>query len=360
MKKSILRLQNFAMDKKRIISLAYPVVLMAIIFGVWKYREGKKPRSDEMVHFKGITMGVIQYNVLYRHEDGIDFSMEVDSLLKVWNESLSTYIPDSEISRFNQDSCFAFESKYFYPVLASSKRVYESTGGAFDPTVGPLVNAWGFGPDDPNYPDSSKVDSLKNFIGFSNITFDEENVCKSVQGVQLDFSAIAKGYAVDVVAEFLKSKGIENLLVEIGGELICFGDKGNDNPWVAGIEDPDVEIEEQKLLAKISLKDRAMATSGNYRNYYIKDGVKYSHTINPSTGYPIQRNILSATVFAEDCMTADAYATAFMVLGVEGAKKVLTNTNGIEAFLVYSDEKGAISHFSTDDITPLIEIVNGQ
>ena len=305
-------------------------------------------------------MGKIQYNITYFHPDSLDLSEEVDSLLKVWNQSLSTYIPNSEISRFNRDSCFTFESQYFLPVLKTSKIVYENTSGAFDPTVGPLVNAWGFGPDDPNYPDSSKVDSLRNFIGFDKISFDEKKVCKTIREAQIDFSAIAKGYAVDVVADFIKSHGVKNVLVEIGGELVCFGDKGNDNPWVAGIEDPDVSIDEQRLLAKVNLRDRAMATSGNYRNYYVKDGIKYSHTIDPSTGFPVQRNILSATVFADDCMTADAYATAFMVLGIDGSKKVLENTMGIDAFLVYSTNDGQVEYFTTDGVGSAIELINGK
>ena len=330
------------------------------MFGVWKYRESKKPDVKLMVEFRGMTMGVIPYKVMYRHEDGLNLNDKVDSLLNAWNQSMSTYIPDSEISRFNRDSCFTFESPYFLPVLSSSKIVFENTGGAFDPTVGPLVNAWGFGPDDPNYPDSSMVDSLRNFVGFDKIFFDEKGLCKSSRGVQLDFSAIAKGYAVDVVADFIKSFGIENLLVEIGGELICFGDKGGNIPWVVGIEDPEVEIDEQLLLAKVRLRDMAMATSGNYRNYYIKEGIKYSHTIDPASGYPVQRNILSATVFANDCMTADAYATAFMVLGIESAKDILQKNKNIDAFFVYSEDNGSISNFSTHRVKELIETVDGQ
>ena len=348
------------MNRKRILSLVYPLVLIAVMFAVWKYREGKKPVSTDVVEIRGITMGTIQYKILYRQEKNKDFSFSIDSLLKVWNQSLSTYIPDSEISRFNQDSCFTFESQYFLPVLQSAKIVYENTHGAFDPTVGPLVNAWGFGPEKTNNPDSTKVDSLRQFVGFNKVTFSDKEVCKNIRGLKLDFSAIAKGYAVDVVADFLKAKGIENLLVEIGGELICFGDKGEGKSWMAGVEDPTVEIDEQRLFAKIQLHDKAMATSGNYRNYYVTDSIKYSHTINPATGYPVQRNILSASVVAKDCMTADAYATAFMVLGMEQSKEVLQKVKDIDAFLIYSEADGNLAYYSTKGVSSIIEVVNGQ
>lgn len=301
-------------------------------------------------------MGTIGYSVKYFNETGENYGVEIDSLLKVWNLSLSTYIPSSEISRFNSGSdCFVFESKYFYPVLAASKEVYEKSGGAFDPTVGPLVNAFGFGPDKSMAPDSSKVDSLMVLVGYNKIHFDEKKVCKEISGMKLDFSAVAKGYAVDVVASFLETKGIKNLLVEIGGELICKGTKNDGNPWRTAIEDPEVGAYERKVLTVVHMNDRAVATSGNYRNYYVKDGRKYVHTINPATGYPVMHNLLSASVFADNCMRADAYATAFMVLGVEKAKEVLSKDSTLDAYLIFSGEDGKIHTYTTEGIAPQIE-----
>jgi thiamine biosynthesis lipoprotein len=349
------------MKIKDFLKRLYPVFLVLLVFIVWKYRETnraeKEAESQENpVEITGMTMGTIRYSVKYFQEDEKNYSAEIDSLLKVWNLSLSTYIPESEISRFNSgDSCFQFESKYFLPVLKASKRVYEKSGGAFDPTVGPLVNAWGFGPEKSMTPDSSRVDSLRTLVGFNKISFDEDRVCKNSQGIKLDFSAIAKGNAVDIVADFLESKGIENLLVEIGGEIVCRGSKPGNAPWVTAIEDPTVKVYDQKILAIAELFDKAVATSGNYRNYYVQDGRKYAHTINPATGYPVFHELLSASVFAENCMIADAYATAFMVLGLQGALKILEGDPTLDAYLIYTSEDGELKTFVTDGIADYIK-----
>lgn len=309
-----------------------------------------------MVEVTGMTMGTIGYSIKYFNEDGHSYAAEIDSLLKVWNLSLSTYIPASEISRFNSGTgCFSFESEYFYPVLRASREVFEKSDGAFDPTVGPLVNAWGFGPDKSMAPDSTKIDSLMVLVGYDKIHFDEDKVCKDIAGIKLDFSAVAKGYAVDVVAKYLEDKGIEDLLVEIGGELICKGTKPDGQPWRTAIEDPQVGAYERKVLSVVQLTDRAVATSGNYRNYYVVDGQKFVHTINPATGYPIVHNLLSASVFADNCMIADAFATAFMVMGVEKAKAVLEKDPGLDAYLIYSSEDGGIQTYVSPGIADKIE-----
>jgi thiamine biosynthesis lipoprotein len=209
-------------------------------------------------------------------------------------------------------------------------------------------------------PDSSRIDSLRLLVGFNKIRFDEKKVCKDTPGMQLDFSAVAKGNAVDVVADFLESKGIHNLLVEIGGELVCRGTKNENLPWRTAIEDPTVKVYERKVLAIVNMQDRAVATSGNYRNYYVRDGIKYVHTINPATGYPISHKLLSASVFADNCMIADAFATAFMVMGVEKAKEVLENNPSLDAYLIYSGENGQILTFATKGIEAQIETPNVQ
>jgi len=315
----------------------------------------------QLVHFSGTTMGQIRYNVKYYHPKGTNLKISVDSLLQVWNQSLSTYIPGSEISRFNDgDSCFTFQSKYFYPVLNTSKIVYNKTDGAFDPTVGPLVNAWGFGPDKSNSPDSLLIDKLRPLIGFDKIHFNKQKVCKDFPGMKLDFSAIAKGYAVDVVAVFLESKGIQHQLVEIGGELLCKGTKDGNIPWRTAIEDPGVEVYEQKILAVVDITNRAIATSGNYRNYYVHNGKKYGHTIDPGTGYPVQHSLLSASIFANDCMTADAYATAFMVMGVKKSLEVLKNNPKIDAYLIYENETGQLDTYASPGIKDFIKKIHAE
>ena len=303
-------------------------------------------------------MGTIIYNVKYVGSEVEGLDAIISQELVDFNQSLSTYIPDSEISRLNKTGSLAYESRFFYPVLKASKKVFEQTGGAFDPSIGPLVQAWGFGPDKsiPNL-DAAKVDSLKGVIGFGQVSFDEENVSLPLN-FQLDFSAIAKGYAVDVVAELLEEKGIENYMVEIGGEVRCRGKNDLDKPWALGIEDPTVQSNEQKLMAIVRLKDLSLATSGNYRNYYEKDGQIFAHIIDPRTGYSAKHNLLSASVFAPDCMTADAYATAFMVLGLEYSKEIL-KAQKLDAILIYRSENG-IESFVSEGIRPFLEMNNAN
>ena len=331
----------------------YPVLLIVLVFVVWKIRQ--KRDEYEKVSFQGNTMGTT-YSIIYLHPEGLSYKENVDSLLEVWNFVLSTYIPDSEISRFNRDTVHYFESPYFYPVLVASKYVYRESDGAFDPTVMPLVNAWGFGPVDADLPDKDTIDSLLQYIGFNKITFDKKSIHKPDVSIQLDFSAIAKGYGVDVVAEFLASKDIQNYLVEIGGEITCRGVNDRGVPWTTGIENPTTEVFEREIMTVIGLKDKAIATSGNYRNFYINDGKKYAHTISPYSGYPVQHSLLSASVIADDCIYADAFATAFMVLGIEKSKGILEKHEELDAYLIYADENGALKTFMTEGVrTAIIE-----
>ena len=198
------------------------------------------------------------------------------------------------------------------------------------------------------------MDSLLQFVNFDSIFFDTISVCKLKKGIKLDFSAIAKGYGVDVVAAFLKDKGIVNMMVEIGGEVVCYGRNQNGNMWKIGIDNPLADEGGEALQATVNLKNRAIATSGNYRNYYEKNGKKYSHTIDPKTGYPVEHTLLSASVFADNCMTADAYATAFMVMGLDRAKVLLEKDATLDAYLVYSDDGGNVKTYVTEGIKNFI------
>ena len=340
----------------RLKNIIYTLVLLLAVFLVWKYRQGKQ---QPMIAFNGTTMGPIMYHVKYFDKEKRNFKHEVDSLLKRFNQALSTYIPDSEISRFNSDTTLLFESPFFYPVLECSKNIYELTDGAYDPTVMPLVNAWGFGPDKGIPNDSTYIDSLMQFIGFDKIMFNRDSVSKKDPRVQLDFSASAKGYGVDLVAGFLQNEGINNLFVEIGGEVVAKGKNlQKDQVWQVGILDPKSDEINRFYKVVVGLKDKAMATSGNYFNYRTIDGVKYSHTINPATGYPVVHPLLSASVFAENCMTADALATAFMVLGHDEAIELLKGTPAIDAFLIYNDESGNVKTYTTKGIKPFIKRID--
>lgn len=304
-------------------------------------------------HIKGQTMGTIEYNVKFQgNPEGIGEAIAEE--LERFNQSLSTYIPDSEISELNSNSELTFRSKYFYPVLNLSKKIYQETSKTYDPSIGPLVKAWGFGPGKkvPNL-SQAEIDSLLGLTGFDQVTYDSVKV-KTPVNFNLDFSAIAKGYAVDLVAEILEQKGFENYLVEIGGELRARGVNEKKKSWSIGIEDPTVDLLERKLLAVVRIKDQSLATSGNYRNYYEEDGKIYAHIIDPRTGYNSKHNLLSVSVFADDCISADAYATAFMVLGIEDSKRIIESQN-LEAFLIYRDENGDLKTEVTDGLKPFIQ-----
>lgn len=327
-------------------NLIYSVLLLTSMAAVYLYRQYA---HTPLVHLTGTTMGVVPYSIKYLDKSGQALQPSVDSLLEAFNQSLSTYIPNSEISTFNKDSAgFTFESPFFYPVLHRSAEIFNATDGMFDPTVMPLVKAWGFGPGKaPENLDSAQVDSIRQFVGFKKISFDGRSVSKSAPGVQLDFSAIAKGYGVDVVAELLLSRGIQNFMVEIGGEIVCRGNNPSGKPWVIGIDNPLFgEPGQEAMAAKVKMEDRAVATSGNYRNFYIKDGKKYAHTLHPKTGYPVEHSLLSASVFAPDCMTADAFATALMVMGTEEAIRLLETRPELEGLLIY-EEGGQLRTYAT-------------
>ncbi|GAA4831119.1 FAD:protein FMN transferase [Algivirga pacifica] len=321
---------------------------------VWLYRQYY---GEKAIHFyiEGQTMGTT-YHIKYIDQESRKLKEDIDELLKTFNQSMSTYIPTSEISRFNKGGNLSYELPYFYPVLEKSAEVYKVTDGAFDPTVMPLVQAWGFGPARRDSLATQKVDSLLDVVGFDYIEYNEQSVKAAKPNVQLDFSAIAKGYGADVVADYLKGLGITNYMVEIGGEVVCKGVNENKQPWRIGIDNPLYnEKGGERASAIVALDDKAIATSGNYRNFYIKDGKKYAHTIDPRTGYPVRHSLLSASVFAKDCMTADAYATSFMVLGVDTAIKIADENPEIEVLLIYADGDSLSVHIS-EGIKPFITL----
>lgn len=337
----------------RLKNILYTLGLFSAMFLVWHYRQNAK---QEVIWFSGKTMGPITYNVKYFDEGKRNFKPQIDSLLAVFNESLNTYIPDSEISTFNKTDSFRFELPYFLPALEAARTVYDQTNGAFDPSIGPLIDAWGFGPGEQVRPDSSHIDSLRQFVGYEKIKFDLQSVVKNDSRTTISFSASAKGYGVDVVADYLRNNGVENYFVEIGGEVVASGKNLERNtPWVIGIMHPDSDEISQFAYAQVLLENKAMATSGNYFNYHIIDGVKYGHTISPATGYPIQHNLLSASVFAEDCQTADALATAFMVMGKDNAIEFLNQHPEYDAYLIFSQSEGSLADYATEGIKPFIK-----
>lgn len=327
--------------------MLYTLILFGSVLVVYLIRKGE---SIDPISLAGSTMGTT-YHVTYFDREQRNFKGSIDSILNVFNLSLNTYLEDAEISRFNRGRSLRFELPFFLPVLQRSSEIARESDGTFDPTVMPLVNAWGFGPGKSFQPDSIQIDSILDFVGMDKIQFNTDSLWKLEPRAQLDFSAIAKGYGVDVVAAFLMSKGITDLFAEIGGEVIAFGTNvGERRPWRVGILDPNSTYDNQEFLVFAELRDRAIATSGNYFNYRQVNGKKYSHTINPETGYPVQREILSASVFAKDCMTADAWATAFMVMGHDKALELVERHKDIDAFLIYTGENGEIKTVGTPGI----------
>jgi FAD:protein FMN transferase len=289
-------------------------------------------KEPQYITLTGPTMGTT-FTITYYDSLDRTFDREVDSILTEVNNSLSTYIPNSIISLFNSyDSTEFFRiDPHFYRVFLNGKHIWRLSEGAFNPAVMPLVRYYGFGPDSkPDYVDSTVVDSLRQLTDFGMVQGSVVVVPNPATGgmdttwylrksdprIQLDFSASAKGYGVDVLAEFLLDKGIARFYVEIGGELRTHGEYKDGKVWVIGIEDPaTTSVQDRKFLAKIGMRNHALATSGNYRNIREIDGKQYVHTLDPATGYPAQGSILSASIVAPDCMTADAWATACMVLG---------------------------------------------
>jgi len=334
-------------------NILYSIVLILAVIVVHQYRQRNKILDPYKI--EGTTMGTT-YHITYFDTQNRDFKPSVDSILQVFNQSVNTYLKDSEITTFNKaQSGIAFGLPYFFPVVDKASKIAEQSAGAFDPTVMPLVNAWGFGPAQPMQPDSTQVDSILQFVGMKHILFDKDSVWKDDPRTQLDFSAIAKGYGVDVVADFLRSKGIVDQFVEIGGEVMAYGkNRKTQEPWVIGLLNPKSTIDNQYFIATIGLSDKAIATSGNYFNYRESNGKRYSHTIDPMTGYPAMREILSASIVAKDCMTADAWATACMVMGHDKAIQILEQHSEIEAFLIYSGENGELETYTTPSLLALI------
>ena len=297
-------------SKKSLIWLA--ILLLATVWIL--IRNNNAPYQS----INGLVFGTV-YNITYQY-DG-DLKNEIEAELKRFDNSLSPFNDSSVISQVNRNEEIVTDS-FFQTCFNRSIEISKETKGAFDITVAPLANAWGFGFKQGAFPNSLMIDSLLQITGYDKVKLIDGKVVKTDPRIMLSCSAVAKGYSVDVVARLLDSKGIKNYMIDIGGEIVARGKNLRGGLWRIGINKPidDSLSVNQEIQTILELTDVGLATSGNYRNYYYKDGKKYAHTIDPRTGYPVQHNILSSTVIAEDCMTADALATAFMVMGLEDAE----------------------------------------
>ncbi len=307
----------------------------------------KKETSVEYIKNAGFAHGTT-YHLTYKSDTNLIH--ELEQQMHNVDKALSTFDSLSTISLINKNDSTVILDTMFKKVFNEGKRVYKITGGAFDMTVANLVNAWGFGFEKFTNVDTAFIDSLLKYVGFDKINIVDGKIVKQDKHITIDASAIAKGYSVDVVSEYLESKGINNYLVEIGGEVRTKGVNAKDEKWRIGIDKPiddSLAIDEQ-IQQVIQLSDRAIATSGDYRKFYYKNGIKYSHTINPKTGFPVNHNLLGVSVIADNCMTADAFATGFMVLGVEKSMEIARKDSSVEVFLIYSDKNDSLQVVMTD------------
>jgi len=282
------------------------------------------------------------YHIKYMSMLGEDFHSQVDSILLEVDSSLSIYKDYSVISKLNNREIVTADT-LFLEVFLAAKKVYIQTEGNFDCSVKPLVNAWGFYKDkfgDSIVIDSAKFRKILHYVGFDKISLIADTLVMP-KGMSLDFNSIAQGFTVDVIARFFENKNIKNYLIEVGGELLAKGKNADGNIWRVGVDKPSEDIDvKERFQFILDLENKALATSGNYRKFYEQDGVKYAHTINPFTGFPAQNRLLSVTVIHDNCMLADAYATAFMVMGVKKTKQFVASNPEIEIYLVYTGNDG--------------------
>jgi len=308
--------------------------------------------KDPFIRIKGSTQGT-SFSIICEKRHGLNekrLNRGISDILTRIDNSLSVYNSSSVISRMNRNED-VLADRYFTEVFNLSREISDLTGGAFDITVGPLVRAWGFGPEARAKFDTTKLDSLKQLVGYWKVKLENGRLIKEKPEIMLDVNAIAQGYTVDVIGRYFDSLGVKNYLIEVGGEVKVKGAKEG-KPWRIGIDRPYENnlLPGADLQAVIELKDRALATSGNYRKYYEENGVKYSHTIDPHTGYPARSRLLSATILSKECAVADAIATASMVMGLEKTIEFLENHPEFEAFLIYSDTSGYFRTWASETL----------
>lgn len=318
-----------------------PIIILILLAGtllIFDFGGGSYVKNQGFIH------GTI-YHFTYKSPRGKDLKIELENEMHQFDNSLSTFVASSTISKINSNVDMATDS-LFEVLYKRSVEISDKTNGAFDMTVAPLVNVWGFGYEKMSDSTVSQttIDSILDFTGYQKIHLRNHKIIKDDPRIKLDASAIAKGFSVDMVANLLERHGIKHYMVEIGGEIRVKGKNPRGKKWVIGIDKPidDPTVAHQELLSEIQVTDKAIATSGNYRNFYVRDGVKYSHTIDPETGYPVDHNLLSATVIANDCMTADAFATACMVSGLDKSLEYAKMNKGLDIYLIYNNESGEL------------------
>jgi thiamine biosynthesis lipoprotein len=331
------------MNKKTIFSLLFVVIAVYFLF-----TEFPSSKKEEYQHYDGFVFGTV-YSVTYRNPTNQDLSIQIKNALNKVNNSLSMFNSESTISKINNNQPVVLDS-LFLVVWNKGQYVSSCTKGAFDMTVAPLVDLWGFGLKNRELVTDIDVDSVLQYVGYELVVLEDGVIHKAYPEMRIDAGAIAKGYACDVVADTLEAYGCTDFCVEIGGEIVVKGLNSRGSNWHIAINKPveDSLCTNREIQEVLELSNCGMATSGNYRNFYEMNGEKYSHTIDPRTGYPVRHNLLSATIVAPDCMTADAWATACMVAGLEKAQVWINNRRDIKGYLIY-EEDGKIKTWQSSD-----------
>jgi len=324
----------------------YRYISLLLFLTVDVFLVGCKQSKNKYIHLQGNAQGTT-FSIKYESKGEKDYSAEIDSIFNVVNLSLSTYHPQSIISKLNKGDSTVIVDKHFAKVFDQSMQIYAETNGLFDPTVGVLVNAYGFGPQKVDSLNETKRADLMQYVGYNKVSLQNGHLVKEQKETILDFNAIAQGYTVDLIGDFLKRKNCANYMVEIGGEVKAVGINPEGKLWSVGIQNPETS-KENALETILYLKDKSIATSGNYRKFKVdKNGKKFVHTINPLSGKNEPNNILSATVLTtKDCAFADAYATSLMVMGFENSLEFLKKHPELEVFLVYVDNDGKTQTYS--------------
>lgn len=292
------------------------------------------------------------YHITFADIDSSDVKKDIDLLLKEFDSSLSTYNKKSVISRFNSNDSTVFADEFFTTAFHRAIEISKASDGAFDITVAPLVNAWGFGFKNKEKISKHLIDSILPLVGYEKVRLIKGKLLKSNPKIMIDCNALAQGYSVDIVSKFLDSRGAKNYMVEIGGEVRVKGRNNQNELWKIGVEKPDEKLGDKALSFQriLKMENISVSTSGNYKNFYIENGIKYAHTIDAKTGYPAKSNILSATVIASDCLTADAFATVCMVLGLEKSKELFGRHPEMGCLLIYVNQNGDIQCYNTQNV----------
>lgn len=310
--------------------------------------------QPKKTNYSGITQGSY-FSITYYDESGRTFESEFDSIFDAVENSVSLWDENSIIRKVNRNEDVVVD-KVFRDNFEWAKKASEFSDGAFDATIGPLVAAWGFHYKKEMEMTPAMVDSIRQLVDFKKIEIIDNKIVKAKPNMTLDFNAVAQGYTADLIGTFLEEKGVTNYLVDVGGEIMARGGKPNGENWIIGIEKPSENYDsERNVQLKITLKDKGIVTSGNYRKYIEKDGVRYSHSIDPKTGYPVPQNLLSATVIADNAAWADCLASICMIVGKDKALQMLEDNADIEGYLIFVDEDGTIKTTSTSGFKEYIK-----